>query len=507
MTWLLILPLILSEILANEPGGAVTLEWIELEATQTANLSAYRLEINTDTIPLPDQFVNTGDFVVLCRDTTSFESHYGDSSGIWGDAPGEQYALLQAAFSLPNATGRIALFDSANTDTFAWQSSAPDATSFERVDDTTWQITSSAALATPGARNYGTPTPFDWELVNTNTDPPIPFGPDPVTVFAIVANTGTAATTTTLRCTDSASGAQQSARLEGGSGFTDTVGFTIMPGSGINTLTLKLDPDDRVQNNFAMIRFTASTSPLAITEIYAVPVAVEPEWLELYVTADTAISLDSIQLADVHDTVALAGLAGPIMPYTYLVLTANTAAFFLRYPSFSGLALQPDNWPTLNNDGDSLTLLFNHIPIAVTTYHSFGSHRGVSLERIGLTDTWGFSVAPAGATPGAVNSIDVPYSDDIQIHITPNPFAAGNGETASIAYTVPFAAEGELQLYSGDGRRLRTLLPHAPIVSGEFTWDGRDRDGSLLPVGLYLLYLKLTEPSEQSRLTTVVIAR
>ena len=38
------LAVVLSEILANEPGGSTTLEWIELEIRRSTSLAGYTLQ-------------------------------------------------------------------------------------------------------------------------------------------------------------------------------------------------------------------------------------------------------------------------------------------------------------------------------------------------------------------------------------------------------------------------------------------------------------------------------
>jgi len=506
VTCLLLLPLILSELLANEPGGAVILEWIELAAQQDVNTSAYSLIVNSDSIPLPSLTLDSGSFLVVCRDTLRFEQHYGDSSGIWGDQPFENFPLFEAGFALANVSGAVRLYDTVTADAFTYDTAAPDGTSFERIDDSTWQITDPAVGSTPGTRNFGTPVPFDWALRNADVDPVQPQPGAPVTIRAVLENTGTSSSSTTVHLESNTGTPPQALPLTGAPGAVDTARFALTAQPGLNRFTLHLDLDDRPENNATGVRFLTASRPLIFTEIYAVPAAGEPEWVELKVAADTLITLDSIAFADLRDSTPLDDIYGALAPGAYFVITEDAARFLNHYAGFDGIVLQPPRWPTLNNDGDTLALTRFGIPFERVGYPAFGSKRGVSLERVGDGATWGYSVAPGG-TPGADNSIDVPYTDDIRIDVTPNPFAAGDGERAAIRYTVPFNAAGELRLYAGDGRLLRTLLPGSPLVSGEVSWDGRDADGALLPVGIYLLYLKLSAPFERARLATVVIAR
>jgi hypothetical protein len=169
--------------------------------------------------------------------------------------------------------------------------------------------------------------------------------------------------------------------------------------------------------------------------------------------------------------------------------------------------IQLDRWPALNNDGDTIVLLLGETPMDRTSYPSAGGVRGVSFERVGRSEAWGWCVAPEGSTPGRANSIDVEYSEDLQIDVAPNPFAAGQGERARFQYRVPFAAEGELRLYRGDGRPVRTLFERRSVVSGVVEWDGTSDERTLLPVGIYIVQFRLYEPRELVHLSTVVLAR
>lgn len=507
MIILLLASLFLSEILANEPGSAVSLEWIELAANTSTTTDGATLLVNADTMNLSTLALDSGAFLVICRDSIRFEQHYGDSSGIWGDAANENYALTEGAFELTNASGHVELRSASSTDTFTYTVGTPDGVSFERIGDMMWQATDIAVGSTPGSRNHGLPWPHDWAIIGVSCEPSRPTAGDLVRVQVIARNVGIMESTSLLRLFGGDSVEISSSEVAGDPGEADTLWFDLVAEVGYNALWVILADDDRMANNSMRFGFYASEPFLLITEVYAVPEAGEPEWLELYVAADTAIEPDELFLADLSDTVPLSDLILAWPAGSYTVVTSGASAFVTRYPDFAGAVVELPNWPTLNNDGDTLSVLYYGSIVERVGYPSFATRRGVSYERVATSDVWSFSVASAGATPGVRNSIDVPYSQDVSIAVAPNPFAPGQGEEAQISYVTPFEASGELRIYSGDGRYLRTLLPQGPMVSGDITWDGRDGQGRLLPIGVYLLQLRVTEPSEQSRLDVVVIAR
>jgi hypothetical protein len=281
----------------------------------------------------------------------------------------------------------------------------------------------------------------------------------------------------------------------------------LLPNPGQNELVVLISADDRASNNFASWSFYADSGPMFISELYPAPMADEPEWLELFAPQGFDYDPAALSLADLSDTVQLALGSWSAGDYRFVVFTADSARFALAFPGVLVPVIQPHDWPALNNDGDSLAVLLGGTVVDRAGYPSVGSRRGISFERVGATQVWGWSAAPQGSTPGAVNSIDVDYSAGIEVEVSPNPFAAGQGEAARFRYLVPFAAEGEMTLYRGDGRQVCKLFGRRRLVSGEVSWDGMGDEGGFVPVGIYIVQFKLYEPQELVHLSTVVVAR
>lgn len=507
MTLILACALILSEILVNEPGSRVSLEWIELQATQKTSLSDYVLVVNGNRLSLTPGILDSGLFIVVVRDSQKFESYFGDSSGTWADAPMENYPILERSFSLPNSAGSVELISPEDTDQYIYQGTAADGISYERIGDSIWQTTSQSVRHTPGHRNDGALVDFDWGIESAYTDPPMAVHQRRVRVHIKVKNLGTQTREGHIFLSRPPGILEDSLSYTGSPGSIVELTFALEAHAGLNHIRITLADDDRQTNNTADVHFYAGDSPIIISEIYPAPLALEPEWIELYVASDTIVSAMEFWFADAADTVPIATEPYFLDPGAYIVITGNRSAFLMHYGGTDAPVWELNDFPALNNTGERLSILIENALIDVVHFPSVGSRRGVSFERAGRTQQWGFSVDSRGSTPGMKNSIDVKYSSDIQIAVSPNPFAPGLGEEASIDYTVPFSAEGELRLYGGDGRHLRTLIPQAPLVSGRYLWDGRDHSGQLLPVGIYLLHMRLIRPFEFTKLSTVVIAR
>jgi hypothetical protein len=500
------MPLALSEVLANEPGSVVALEWVELAANTSVDASRYTLSISGTDIVLPTVTLDSGEFLVICRDTVRFEQHYGNSSGTWGDHAGEQYPLRQAGFSLANSSGEVRLAGGGNTDRFAWSSSAPDGVSFERIADSLWQITVSPPGATPGRHNHGAPLAFDWGIDAVRLDPHRPRPGTPYTVHIETRNRGSSESTSMLTVSDESGALLDIFDAAGLPSQQLTFTVALVAHEGLQRVVARLEVDQQNDNNESSAGFFASGAPVYFTEVYGAPAGAEAEWIECFVAADTAVRLAGFTFGDGPAVATLPADSPELPAQSYFILCPDTTLFRLRYGDSAGTLIASADWPTLNNGGDTLVLIWNDILVDRAAYPSFGSRRGVSYERIDDGDVWGLCAASAGATPGHPNSIDVPYSEEIHLSVSPNPFAARLGEEAEIRFTVPFAASGELSLFSGDGRRLRTLYPAGRVVSGSLAWDGRDAGGRPCPVGIYLVQLRLTEPYESARLVSVVVA-
>jgi len=158
----------LSEILYNEPESRTRLEWIEVYNSEeiSISLSNYKLIINDDTIPFPAGIsIPETSYALISRQllpndgSDSFEGHWGDSSGYWGDYTSEQYLALDLDFALTNSNGFIGLLDINNgqIDSFTWHSEGLDGHSFERDNNQLllrlWHQCQTSDGSTPGLAN------------------------------------------------------------------------------------------------------------------------------------------------------------------------------------------------------------------------------------------------------------------------------------------------------------------------------------------------------------------
>ncbi len=121
-----------------------------------------------------------------------------------------------------------------------------------------------------------------------------------------------------------------------------------------------------------------------------------------------------------------------------------------------------------------------------TAYADDGTERGP------LMDTGSFTVENTGIEGGPTK---------LALHpALPNPFAA----RTMIAFDSPVATEARVEVYSVDGRLVRTLLAGS-VSPGrtELAWDGRDETGHRLGSGLY--FVRVSTPRETRHGKVVVL--
>lgn len=179
---------VINEVLANEPGSSTKLEWVELYNADSARLAmdgwAFVCKDDTTSFPIGTLIPANG-FLIIARqlsseppDSNSFEAYWGDGSGIWGDAPEEDFPVIEAKISLTNSGGTVSLVDpNRNVQVFTWDKDCGDGVSMERVspDEDAWLCCVGYDKSTPGKRNSVTTT-YSNEIELSIE--PNPFSPD-----------------------------------------------------------------------------------------------------------------------------------------------------------------------------------------------------------------------------------------------------------------------------------------------------------------------------------------
>lgn len=221
---------------------------------------------------------------------------------------------------------------------------------------------------------------------------------------------------------------------------------------------------------------------LCITEIFYQ----EPEWVELFNGGEYPLDLCSLAFSDPSTTALMGGTV--IEPGEYAVITKDPGDFTAVWGTIPCPVIQPYNWPTLNNGGDSLHL---HTPGGTLDFvpyrSSWGGSSSESLERRSLQsmgfqgENWGTCIA--GGTPGMPNSIGE-TSGGRFLSLSPGVFNPP-GTPLQIEINLPMqACNVTVKVYDVRGMELERL--YHGIAPGEtlvLQWWGNE-----YPVGRYIVY-------------------
>ncbi len=177
---------------------------------------------------------------------------------------------------------------------------------------------------------------------------------------------------------------------------------------------------------FPFLYFAASpihSKDIVITEIFpdfSPPIGLpEAEYVEIYNRSGNPVDLSGWKLSDGTSTAVFPSQI--ILPQQYWIVTAASSA--AQFRSFENVIRTPA-FPTLNNDGDALTLKSPEGVIVDSVRYSINYYRdsdkedgGWSLELIdinnpcGEEDNWTASEDFKGGTPGSQNSVSASKPD------------------------------------------------------------------------------------------------
>ena len=156
------------------------LEWVEIynQADTAINLNKYIFISGIDTTVFPPgAYIPPQKYAVLAKrpvvkdSLDSFEGHWGDSSGYWGDSPLENYRVFPAQMTLSNSAGIVFFIDTANgaMDQCIWNGPASDGQSLERdvisPPSESWHLCSDPSGSTPGRSNSEGQMPVTREIL------------------------------------------------------------------------------------------------------------------------------------------------------------------------------------------------------------------------------------------------------------------------------------------------------------------------------------------------------
>ncbi|NNE34502.1 MAG: hypothetical protein HKN13_04670, partial [Rhodothermales bacterium] len=481
-----------------------------------------------DPVTNEEALLEPGGYAVLTRDATLFEAAF----------PSVPFIAPPSWPALNNSGDAVVLhFADLTIDSVAFEPTWGGVnSSLERKDPAgpsnsfaNWMTTSDAAGGTPGRQNsvfapdVEAPVPFFAEqrsetLVRIYFDEPI------LESTAIPANF------------EIGSSPALSVSILPGGEIVDlqfpAVSATTIDVSNISDLTG--NTLDRI--SILLARYPDPTE-IRISEILYDPraddsdgVQDQVEFFELYNRGNRTLSLSNMYWTDLPnedseaDTLRLPVAAASIQPGGYAVVFAQSEStgdlysesdLVLAFPHdyrSDGVLLIPYSGTSLGllNSGDLLRLHRSDDAVLDEVQYSPDWHqptlrdaKGTSLERIdadgpsSIASNWSSSVSESGASPGRTNSINLTFDGDQEgsISVSPSPFSPdGDGvdDFAAIQFNLQAAQSTiRVRIFDSKGRIVRELeRGRLATQDGTVVWDGRDDDGNVLGIGIYVAFLE-----------------
>jgi hypothetical protein len=381
---------------------------------------------------------------------------------------------------------------------------------------------------TPGFRNSIAPYNFDVKIDSLWTTPDYPREYESFQIHSLIKNSGLnyieLITITIFNDFNNNQMADPGEAI-----FDSNVSVNLMPGDTLNFqadsdglssgsylfgVILQYDQDENPENDFGFLEFTVENSAetLVINEIMYRPISGKSEWVELYNGSLNSIKLQNWSLADSRDTCRVVDVNAYINGQDYFVISADSTIFdTFSVPDYKITIVK--SFPTLNNDYDDLKILSpsGRIVDRVTYSDSWMGREveaGISLERINplisssLAKNWAASVNLRGGTPGELNSVFVEKkTSESLVNIEPNPFSPdGDGfeDVTILDYSLPILTGFlTIDIYDITGRRIKQLTNRLPVSQkGQVIWDGKNENGRVSRIGLYIIVIRVYDPSQ-----------
>lgn len=270
------------------------------------------------------------------------------------------------------------------------------------------------------------------------------------------------------------------------------------------------------RNNSVNSIQAASPGAIAVNEIMYEPGGDNAEFIELYNTTADSILLNAWKLTTAgKNNYYITESTVTLPPKTYFVVCSDSV-LLVKYPSLQNYLykciLQSRSLGLLNGNA-SVVLRDAYKNIVDSVYYkrawhnpNFTSTNNRSLERINPilssndSRNWSSSANKNGATPGEMNSIFIgSVSTSSQITINPNPFSPdndGHEDFTSISFQTPYPmTQVSIKIFDDKGRLMRELTNNETFgSSGTIIYDGRDKNGNPLRLGMYIVLFEAVNP-------------
>ncbi|MBN2806997.1 MAG: lamin tail domain-containing protein, partial [Prolixibacteraceae bacterium] len=526
---------VITEIMAdpNPPLGLPEAEYIEIynRSNHYIQLENWSLFVRNTNFKLPQKLLAPNEYLIMCDDEFQQQFQAYGTLLPMSDFP----ALLNAGVTLKISDIQQQLIDSVtySDNWYADRLKKNGGYSLERIDLTrfcgqsgNWTASENEKGGTPGSVN-------SVNRNNTDLQAPVLTAIDIVSWshIKLIFDEPLDSTLAQLQSNYSIPGLSVlSVGYTHGAEVVDVYLRNPMQTNKEYQLTVKSISDECGNNSqelslpFTLVTLTAGQ--VAISEVLFNPFTNGYDFVELYNNSGLTIDMADLKLATRDDSLKLKSVYAvsakhlPFPAGTYRAFSNDTLNIKEFYPvPYPENLLQMSSFPAYNNDEGRVVLLDDSLQVLdELAYHEsmhsgwLTSLDGVSLERLSFEvpsadpANWQSASSLTGyATPGYENSqaaipegqaMGVQLESDV---VSPN----GDGYNDELIITFLLDQQGylaNLYVFDASGHEVRRLTNNDLIGNQlELIYDLRKADGSLLPMGMYVIFTELVHLDVKKR--------
>ncbi|HEX3020363.1 MAG TPA: lamin tail domain-containing protein [Chitinispirillaceae bacterium] len=242
-------------------------------------------------------------------------------------------------------------------------------------------------------------------------------------------------------------------------------------------------------------------SPLKINEIFPFGTQYETEWFELANTSSMSINLKNWKVGNLEDADVIIKSEYRVSPGAFVVIAKNKNLLLEAYPDIAPV-IEPQNWHTLNNSGDTLCIFDVDGNIRDMVYYksSWFKNMNRAIERVNSNsdgcDSTNWVLCSIGATPGYPNQANFWRNvSSAKMEIGPIPFTPDNNgkdDLLKISLSIPAYNSVKLCIFDFTGKNVRTFS--GPLQK-QYFWNGRADNGKAVQCGPFFVVAELTSPN------------
>ncbi len=517
--------LLITEIMADPTPviGLPDAEYLELyNATgKIFRLSDYSLLIGTGERTLPDSIVLPGEYLILC------DPDYMDALSPFGRViPVASMPALTNGGTLVGLRDQGGVMIHSLTYSTAWYHDPGKVNGgwslemmnpgFICFDEENWSASVNLTGGTPGKINsqwsvipddqgpafssFYLPSPMMLELhFREKVDPLLMINPSAYTVQP------------PLGIQEAALADPYTVLLTFAQPLQEGVIYHLLPFDAYDCLGNLKTASDTLQ--FGLI-VDAAPGDVLINEVLFNPATGGSRYLEIINPSNKFINLSTLAIARLTGTsqdIYSAGIEEVLAPGGLAVFTPDREDILSRYTVPEPWHLYQTTLPSWDDQRDNVSLLVSGMVVDSFTYSADWHHpviadqNGVSLERVSSafgtaqSSNWHSASSLRGyGTPTGPNSqlLDDPMEEETPFTLINRLFSPnddGDKDYLAIEFNAASLPEiASVRIYDLEGRDIREIISNESLGNGALVqWDGRNKDGTLSDMGMYIVYVEL----------------